>query len=85
MIFKRPPQPNHRAPIVANWRWALLPIIDMIRSLTLLLLILLLACGNQQPTPEIRLVRDNVDGFHLQWNGPLREERIILVEMTTHI
>ena len=55
----------------------------MIRPLTLLLLLPLLACGNQQSTPEIRIVKDNADGFHLQWDGPLREERIVLVEMTT--
>ena len=55
----------------------------MMKPLTLLLLLPLLACGNQQPTPEIRLVKDNADGFHLQWDEPLREERIVLVEITT--
>ena len=55
----------------------------LIKPVTLLLLLPLLACGNQQPTPEIRLVKDNAYGFHLQWDEPLREERIILVEMTT--
>ena len=55
----------------------------MIRSLTLLLLLPFLACGNQQSTPEIRLVKDNAYGFHLQWDEPLREERIVLVEITT--
>ena len=48
-----------------------------------LLLLPILACANQQPTPEIRLVKDNADGFHLQWDEPLPAERIVLVEMTT--
>ena len=53
------------------------------KPLTLLFLLPLLACGNQQRTPEIRLVKDNADGFHLQWDEPLREERTILVNLTT--
>lgn len=43
---------------------------------TLCLLVVFFGCDN---TPSVRLVLDNSQTFHFQWDEPLKEERIILV------
>ena len=45
---------------------------------TLCLLIAFLGCDN---TPRVRLVKDNNQTFHIQWDKPLKEERIVLVRV----
>jgi len=52
--------------------------------------LVILACGGTRyccdcppdtDTPRVRLVKDTPATFHVQWDAPLKEERIILVRM----
>ena len=43
---------------------------------TLCLLIVFFGCDN---APRVRLVRDNNQTYHFQWDKPLKEERIVLM------
>ena len=41
-----------------------------------------LSCGALDGDPEVYLVKDSDNSYHLQWTEPLEEQRIVLIKIT---
>ena len=41
-----------------------------------------LSCGALDGDPEVYLVKDSDNSYHLQWTEPLEEQRIVLIRIT---